>query len=111
MTSKERQRKTHSVYVIELDPAVLDLKKFMTKNPLYKKGKEAFYVGMTGLDPEKRFQNHQKGYKANRYAKKFGLRLRPDIYAKYNPMSWKDAEAFEVELAESLRRQGYAVWQ
>lgn len=99
------------VYVVELDPAVLSHKKFLDKNPGYHAGREALYVGMTGLTPETRFENHKAGVKANKFVREYGVRLRPDIYERYNPMSYKQAAAIEVALAEDLRREGYAVWQ
>ena len=69
------------------------------------------YVGMTGLDPEERFARHQQGHKANRYVTRYGLRLRPDLYEHLNPMTYERAQDVEVQLADSLRKRGYAVWQ
>ena len=102
---------THHVYVVELDPKVFDVRKFADKNPGHSGSKAPFYVGMTGLDPQQRFANHKAGHKANRYVRDFGLRLRPDIYQRYNPMSYEQAELIERTLAEDLRREGHAVWQ
>jgi len=101
----------HSVYVIELDPKVLKDRKFRAANPGHDPKKPCLYVGSTGMSPEMRFINHKRGYKANRYARKYGLRLRPDLYEVYNPMPWEGAAELEVELAEGFREQGYAVWQ
>ena len=45
------------------------------------------------------------------YAKKYGLKLRPDLYEKYNPIpTRKDAEEIEEMLGNDLRKQGYGVW-
>ncbi len=33
------------------------------------------------------------------------------MYEQYPAMTWEEAEAKEQELAEELRRKGYAVWQ
>ena len=101
----------HSVYVVELDEAVLKEKKFCAANPEFDPYLSCFYVGMTGLDPEVRFENHKRGYKANRYVTKYGLHLLPEIYECYNPMSYAVAVAKEKSLAEELRAEGYAVWQ
>ena len=30
---------------------------------------------MTGLTPEKRFENHKRGYKGNKYVERYGERL------------------------------------
>jgi hypothetical protein len=94
-----------------LDLKVLEERKFMLANPQYKKGMKCFYVGMTGLPPEERFKNHKRGHKSNKYAHKYGKRLRPREYAKYNPMTREEAEKREVQLAEDLRAMGHAVWQ
>ena len=104
-------KKHHSVYVIELDEAVLREKKFVLANPERDPYLSCLYVGMTGLDPEVRFENHKRGYKANRYAQKYGLHLLPQIYEYYNPMNYRAAVAKEKKLAEELCAEGYAVWQ
>ncbi|MFQ5581334.1 MAG: hypothetical protein ACE5F3_01745 [Mariprofundaceae bacterium] len=103
----------HHVYVIELDEAVLKDRKFLSANPHYKDclGAIPLYVGMTGLDPEQRFENHRNGYKSCKYVKKYGLRLIPEMYESYNPMSYEDAVRMEQNLAEKLRCEGYVVWQ
>ena len=101
----------HNVYVIELSPDVLDESRFAEANPHHDPTKPCLYVGMTGLTPEQRFQNHKAGIKANRYVRRYGLRLRPDLYAYANPMPFGAAEEMERELAEGLREEGYAVWQ
>ena len=102
---------TRNVYVVELDLKVLQKKKFADRNPDYQNGKAAFYVGMTGLSPEERFENHKAGRRANKYVMAYGVKLRPDIYQQYNPMPYKQAVAIEVALAADLRREGHAVWQ
>jgi hypothetical protein len=97
--------------VIELDPKVLKDRRFRAANKGCDPAKPCLYVGSTGLRPEERFENHKRGYKGNRYVQRFGLRLRPDLYAVYNPMPYEAAVALEIELAEAFREQGYAVWQ
>ena len=83
----------------------------MKANPAYRAGKPCVYVGMTGVDPDVRFDKHKAGIQANRYVQRFGLRLLPEIYAAYNPMSYDAARDMEVELAIDLREGGYGVWQ
>lgn len=73
-------------------------------------GRAGYYVGMTGLPPEQRFENHKKGYKAAGIVKRFGERLVPRLYAHLNPMSYAKAKEMEVLLAESLRKRGYVVY-
>lgn len=100
----------HSVYVFELDTAVLEIRKFREANPIRDPSKPCVYVGLTGLTPEERFENHKRGYKSNRYAKKYGLRLLPHLHEHLNPMPEYVAILTESQLARELRWRGYAVW-
>ena len=54
---------------------------------------QAYISAMTGIDPDVRFDKHKAGIQANRYVQEFGLRLLPEIYEAYNPMSYDDARA------------------
>ncbi len=101
---------THSVYVVELDSAVLQRRKFLAENPGYVTGKPCVYVGLTGLTPEERLRNHKAGHKASRYVRDFGTRLLPELYEYLNPMPYDVAGRVENELARALRGAGYAVW-
>jgi predicted GIY-YIG superfamily endonuclease len=87
----------HSVYVVFL------------RNPRGD-GKAGYYVGMTGLTPERRFENHKQGVKAARIVKRCGERLVPRLYAHLNPMPFKKAVEMEVILADSLRKRGFTVY-
>ena len=111
MNNKRRGRHHHSVYVVELDPAVLNLARFRKANPERDMLKHCVYVGMTGLTPEARFAKHKAGVRANSYVQRFGMRLLPKLYAYANPMPYQAARDMEVELAIALQEQGYAVWQ
>ena len=111
MSKKRRSRHHHYVYVVELDPAVLNLARFRKANPERDMLKPCVYVGMTGLTPEQRFAKHKAGIRANPYVRRFGLRLLPKLYAYANPMPYEAAREMEVELAIGLREEGYAVWQ
>jgi predicted GIY-YIG superfamily endonuclease len=106
-----RRRHRHSVYVIELDPAIYNSARFRKANPDHDLTKPCVYVGCTGLTPEQRFEKHKAGIRANKYVQRFGLRLLPKLYAYANPMPYDAARDMEVELAIALREQGYAVWQ
>lgn len=105
------RRPHYHVYVVELAADVLTRPRFRHANPGYVDGKPCVYVGMTGLDPDVRFDKHKAGLQANRYVREFGLRLLPEIYAAYNPMKYDEARDMEVELAIDLREGGYGVWQ
>jgi hypothetical protein len=105
-----RQAHYH-VYVIELSRDVLFEPRFKKANPGYVTGKPCVYVGMTGLDPDTRFDKHKAGIQSNRYVKQFGSRLLPKLYDVFNPMPYDGARDMEVELAISLRESGFGVWQ
>lgn len=105
------KRHRHNVYVVALDPAVLNDRRFRQRNLGYREGMPCVYVGMTGLPPGERFQNHKAGVKANRYVRDYGIGLLPELYEFLNPMPFEAAEEMERELAEELRAKGYAVWQ
>ena len=104
-------RAAHHVYVIELSQDVLENAKFMKTNPGYAAGMPCVYVGMTGLDPDVRFDNHKAGIRANKYAKRYGLRLMTELFEHLNPMPYGDAQYMEVDLSIRLRAQGFGVWQ
>ena len=101
----------HNVYVIELDKAVLSELKFKRSNPAYRPGQPCVYVGMTGLEPDHRFDQHKAGIKSNKYALKYGLRLMTELFEELNPMPYGDAQYMEVDLAIRLQAAGYGVWQ
>lgn len=101
----------YSVYVVELSDEVWNIARFRRANPDYQLGKPFVYVGMTGLEPDVRFDKHKAGVQSNVYVRKFGLRLLPKLYTMYNPMPYEGARDMEVELGIALREAGYGVWQ
>jgi len=105
------RRDHYHVYVIELSKDVLFEARFTKANPGYIVGKPCIYVGMTGLDPDVRFDKHKAGIQSNRFVKEFGLRLLPELYELYGPLSYEDARTLEVVLAIDFREAGYGVWQ
>ncbi len=113
-----RSKKTHHVYVVELDQSVWTKDwKFRAANPQYKGVLECLYVGMTSHHPKVRFQKHLTGAKSKKghklssyYVERYGKILRPSLYADYNPLSRKEALLMEEQLSKRLKAQGYAVW-
>lgn len=106
-----RPAQHYNVYVVELDDRVWNEARFRKANPEHRLGKPLVYVGMTGLDPDLRFDRHKAGIQANRYVREHGLRLLPQLYEVFNPMPYLAACEMEVELAIGLREAGYGVWQ
>ncbi len=105
------RRKHYRVYVVELARDVLAEPRFRRANPRYVEGMPCLYVGMTGLDPDVRFDKHKAGLQANRYVQRYGLRLRPDLYELYGALSYDEARSLEVELGIDFRESGHGVWQ
>ena len=99
------------MYVVELSDGVWNEPSFRRANPAYQLNKPLVYVGMTGLDPDTRFDRHKAGVQANRFVLAYGLRLLPQLYEVYNPMPYAAAREMEVELAIGLREAGFGVWQ
>jgi hypothetical protein len=111
MARPKAPRHHHHVYVVELSDRVWDEPAFRKANPDHRFARPCVYVGMTGLDPDLRFDRHKAGVQANRFVTRYGLRLLPELYEVYNPMPYEAAREMEVELAIGLREGGYAVWQ
>src|SRR5450830_976996 len=105
------KRKHYHVYVVELSNDVLLNARFMRSNPNYSPGKPCVYVGMTGLDPDVRFDKHKAGIQSNRYVMQYGFRLLPDFYEGFNPMTYDEASRMEIEIGIDLRSAGFGVWQ
>ena len=110
-TVPRRPSHRYSVYVVELDLRVWNEPRFRKANPDHELGKPLVYVGMTGLDPDTRFDKHKAGIQSNRYVRDHGLCLLPQLYEVYNPMPYEAAREMEVELAIGLRERGFGVWQ
>jgi len=118
MPQAKSARLTHNVYVVELDRKVWsEDRRFREANPHYKGVQGCLYVGMTSHSPQERFKKHlsgyrnKKGYKiSSKYVEKYGKLLRSSLYAAFNPMTRADASQMEKDLANSLKKRGYAVW-
>ena len=89
-----------------LSSDVLYESRFKRCNPDYDPAKPCVYVGMTGLNPDERFDKHKAGIRANRYVRDYGLRLIPELYECYNPMPYDAAKDMEVELAIAAAKRG-----
>ncbi len=119
------------VYVIALDPAAANLRKFRERNPDRDPDQDCVYVGQTIHDPDCRYRQHKecagKGSRfrcicgavrrdltkklSNSLVRRYGRFLRRDLYEEYNPLpSRKEAEAMEEALARRLRLKGHGVW-
>jgi hypothetical protein len=97
--AEERQLhgRCYWVYVVELDLVAVD-------------GRPVLYVGQTSLTPEARLAQHQSGYKASRWVRQHGVRLRRDLYRR-QPILRTHIEALTWERfqADALRVAGWTV--
>lgn len=103
-------RGRHSVYAIELAPAVWKHRAFRDRNPGGAAG-GYLYIGVTGLAPEERFERHRTGTQSGRFVRTHGLRLRLDLVEGFSRLPYRIAACMEPKLAAWLRAQGFAVWQ
>jgi hypothetical protein len=104
-------RRQYRVYVVRLDPKVLNERGFLRANPQHDPRKSCVYVGSTGLPPEERFIQHKNGIKANKFAKVYGLGLMRSLMERRTPARTQlIAVRQEAAFARRLRKAGYAVW-
>ena len=93
---KSKENRTYSnyyVYVIELNKKVSNLKKFRSKNPRYPESSGCVYIGQSIRTPSLRSEQHKERYKSNSYARRYGIKLLPELYDRYNPIpTRRDAE-------------------
>ena len=99
----------HSIYVVLLASEACAIRALLASNPNRDPKKPCVYVGMSGLDPEERFENHKQGIKAAAIVRRFGIRLLPELYSHLNPMPYDAAVQMEKDLADDLRTEGYTV--
>ena len=92
-----RSKPHHRVYVVRLD------------HPRAR-GREAYYVGMTGLPVEERFANHKRGHKAARVVRQYGVELAREWFEDIPAMSYAEAALTEPALADELRDYGFLVF-
>lgn len=84
------------VYVIELDRAA-----GRRRDPRI----PWVYVGSSSRDPELRFGQHRRGYKSAGLVRRFGVRLRPDLYHDLGHFR-RSGDAREAELARARELAG-----
>jgi hypothetical protein len=97
-----RAPRRYRVYVIELDPSACRG---------VPSGATCVYVGETADTPEERFAEHLRGHRASRVVKRYGVRLRPDIYRLFPLARTREqSRRLEAKVAERLRLQGYVVF-
>lgn len=103
---RRQRRDHHHVYVVLLSPQVWNEPAFRKANPDHDIVKPCVYVGMTGLDPDLRFDRHMAGVQANRFVLKYGVRLVPELYEVYNPCPTTRRATWRWNSASRCGRRG-----
>jgi hypothetical protein len=100
----------YSVYVVLLDPEVLNIPQVRRRNPKRDPLKPCVYVGLSGLRVDRCFDFHKVDAIADTWpARKYGIRLMPELYEHLHPMPYEEAVHMAEKLAADLRAEGYAV--
>lgn len=103
---------TCHVYVIRLQPSVLEEPRFARANPDHDPKQPCAYVGSSVRAPEERLQQHVSGYKACRFVTRHHDPRHPLIGARHRVFATRqEATRYEARLAEKLRKRGWAIWQ
>jgi hypothetical protein len=106
-----RDRPTCRIYVIRLDQSVAKVKRFRERNLHCSETTVCLYVGKTGKTPEERFAEHKRGYRSSSIVRKYGQNLIAELYQHLPLYSEAEGATMEVKYAETLRADGYGVWQ
>jgi len=100
----------YAVFVVELESGVIGQRKFAQKNPGYRAGQPCFYVDVTDLGVDTRFDQLMHGIKSNVFVRTHGAALRTDFTADVAPAAFEVAVENESRIASSLRSEGCGVW-
>jgi len=105
--------KCYSVYVIRLSERAWKRPDIRKANPHRNPELPCVYVGRTNKDPEERFEEHKAGIRSGKgYVRDYGEELMLSLCRPYDTcLTYDESVRFELELAEGLRKKGYAVWQ
>lgn len=75
----------YHVYVVLLSDEVWNSARFRKSNPAYQLGKPFVYVGMTGLDPDIRFDKTQGRHPGQQFRARFRLAPAADAFRAVQP--------------------------
>jgi predicted GIY-YIG superfamily endonuclease len=106
----ETPRGLYRAYVVSLSADAMETRKFAEKNPAYRPGQPCYFVDVTDLAPDLRFDQHMAGIKDNAFVRMYGVALRPDFTVDFAPSAFPVAVEQEATIARSLRGEGCGVW-
>jgi hypothetical protein len=99
----------YSVYVVLLDEYVATLPQMRRRNPKRDPSKPFVYVGLTPLRVDRRFDYRRVTPKTEWRVQHYGVRLMPELYKHFNPMTHERALQTARKLTEDLRAKGFGV--
>jgi predicted GIY-YIG superfamily endonuclease len=100
----------YRVYVVALEPEVMSTRKFAQKNAGYRPGQPCYFVDVTDIGVDLRFDQHMHGIKDNAFVRMYGTGLRPDFTVDLPPSPFGVAVEQEAQFARGLREEGCGVW-
>jgi hypothetical protein len=106
----EVARGLYRVYVVALEAEVMNTRKYAQKNPGYRTGLPCYFVDVTDLAPDLRFDQHMHGIRDNAFVRMYGTALRPDFTTELSALPFGVAVEHEAQIARSLRTEGCGVW-
>ena len=107
---EEVARGLYRIYVVALDPEVMSARKYAEKNRSYRPGQPCYFVDVTDVPVDLRFDQHMHGIKDNAFVRIYGSALRPDFTVDFPVSPFGAAVEQEAELARSLRGERCGVW-
>ncbi len=107
---EDTPRGLYRAYVVSLSADAMATRKFAEKNPAYRPGQPCYFVDVTDLAPDLRFDQHMAGIKDNAFVRMYGVALRPDFTVDFPPSPFVVAVEQEATIARSLRGEGCGVW-
>lgn len=107
---EESARGLHRLYVVALEPEVMGTRKFAQKNPGYRPGQPCYFVDVTELAVDLRFDQHMHGIRDNAFVRMYGIALRPDFTVDFPSLLFTVAVEQQATIARSLRAEGCGVW-
>jgi len=106
----EVARGLYRIYVAGLEPEVMHNRKFAEKNSGYRAGQPCYFVDVTELPVDLRFDQHMHGIKDNSFVRMYGIALRLDFTVDLPPSPFPVAVEQEAQIARSLSGEGCGVW-
>ena len=99
----------YSVYVVLLDEYVGTLPQMRRRNPKRDPSRPYVYVGITSLPVNRRFAFRRAAPEHEWRTHKFRIRLMPELYDSFHPMTCGRALQTAKKLADDLRAKEFGV--